>query len=244
MSQCLSLGFLSALILYMAKRFIDTGIWMQNKWFRILKPELKLLWFYLISNCDPVGVWEEDIELASFIIGYDFKIEDLNNFSDRIKKFSDKKYWIVDFCDFQYGLLKDTELNRPHQSYILLLKKHSLYKDYLKTIQRDKEKEKDKEKDKDKETEKEKEFLDLFNEITKRNFRILSNTVKGHLNARLKEGFTMNDFEMAITNCMRDEFHQNNPQHLTPEFITRADKLQKYLNIKTTFDQVKNQKVS
>ena len=47
----------------MAKRFIETTMWTGNKWFRKLEPKYKLLWFYLISNCDAVGVWEEDLEL-------------------------------------------------------------------------------------------------------------------------------------------------------------------------------------
>lgn len=135
----------------MSKRFIETTIWTQNKWFRKLLPKHKLLWFYLLTNCDSVGVWEEDIELASFIIGEDFNINDLLSYGDRLKYFNDKKYWITDFCSFQYGQLKDSPSNKPHQSYISLLKKHSLWIDYTKTI--DSLKEKDKEKDMDKEKE-------------------------------------------------------------------------------------------
>ena len=132
----------------MAKRFIETTIWTQNKWFRKLDLEYKVLWFYLISSCDPVGVWEEDIELASFIIGYTYSIDSLLIvYEGKIKKISEKKYWIVDFCNFQYGILKEDTNNRPHQSYISLLKKHRLYKGYLKTIDSLKEKEQEQDKD-------------------------------------------------------------------------------------------------
>lgn len=139
----------------MAKRFIDTTIWTHNKWFRKLEPEMKLLWIYLFSNCDNVGVWEEDIELASFIIGVEYKEDNILEFRDKLLRFNGKKYWIIDFCNFQYGELKEDNIkNKPHQSYISLLKKHSLWKDYKKTLESLKEKDKDKEDDKDKDDEK------------------------------------------------------------------------------------------
>ncbi|MDH4127125.1 MAG: hypothetical protein OEV44_00115 [Spirochaetota bacterium] len=141
----------------MAKRFIDTTIWTQNKWFRKLKPEIKLLWIYLFTNCDSVGIWEEDIELASFVIGYAYTMDSLLEFKGKLKQINEKKYWIIDFCNFQYGILDDEKLtNKPHQSYIRILKNHSLWIDYLKTIHSLKEK--DKEKDKEK-------YIKIFDEI-------------------------------------------------------------------------------
>jgi hypothetical protein len=47
----------------------------------------------------------------------------------------------------------------------------------------------------------------------------------------MKEGYSLSDFETAIKNCKNDKYHIENPQYLTPEFITRADKLQKFLNV-------------
>ncbi|MFA5300863.1 MAG: hypothetical protein WC389_21950 [Lutibacter sp.] len=151
------------------KRFIETTIWTQNKWFRKLELKYKLFWFYIISNCDSVGVWEEDFELASFIIGSEFTKKDITEvMGEKIKWFTVKKLWIIDFCNFQYGILIEENIsNKPHQSYINQLKKHSLWIDYKKTIrnplQRDKEKEKDK--DKDKETVKDIDILPEFFEI-------------------------------------------------------------------------------
>ena len=143
----------------MAKRLIETTIWTQNKWFRKLKPQHKLLWVYLFCNCDSVGVWEEDLELASFIIGFEFTRPEIDEiFTEKIKWISDRKLWLIDFCNFQYGVLKEENLtNKPHQSYISLLKKHSLWIDYTKTMHSLKEKEKDTDKEKDKEIDKDKE---------------------------------------------------------------------------------------
>lgn len=76
-------------------------------------------------------------------------------------------------------------------------------------------------------------FLTLFNKTADRKFRVLDDKTKGQLNARIKEGFTDEDFITAITNCKKDSFHIDNTKYLTPEFITRADKLQKYLNVST-----------
>jgi hypothetical protein len=113
--------------LIMAKRFIDTTIWTQNKWFRKLESKYKLFWFYIISNCDAVGVWEEDIELTSFITGVEYDIDDLlDKFENQISIINDKKWLIVDFVKFQYGTL--SKESRPHITYIRLIEKHGLTK--------------------------------------------------------------------------------------------------------------------
>lgn len=74
------------------------------------------------------------------------------------------------------------------------------------------------------------DFLKLFNNTTGRKFTILDKKTNSQINARLKEGYTVSDFETAIKNCSTDKYHIENPQYLTPEFITRSDKLQKFLN--------------
>jgi uncharacterized phage protein (TIGR02220 family) len=74
-------------------------------------------------------------------------------------------------------------------------------------------------------------FINLFNSITIKKFRGDKKS-KRQFMARITDGYIMEDFEKAITNCFDDDFHKKNPQYLTPEFITREDKLQKYLNVK------------
>lgn len=139
----------------MAKRFLETTLWTQNKWFRKLIPFNKLFWIYLLTNCDNVGVWEVDIELASFVIGEKYENDVIKVFTDRVLIMPNAKIWIKDFCDFQYGLLDEHNTNnKPHQSYVKLLKKHRLWKDYTRSIQWDKEKDKDKDKKKDKDKDK------------------------------------------------------------------------------------------
>lgn len=129
----------------MAKRFTDTLKWTNNKWFFSLSKESKLFWIYLLDSCDSVGVWEENIELSNRIIGYEYSLDTLlKDFSKQIFLFKDnRKWWIKDFCDFQYGELREDSISKPIQSYISLLKKHGLFKEYLKGMQSLKEKEKE-----------------------------------------------------------------------------------------------------
>lgn len=72
-----------------------------------------------------------------------------------------------------------------------------------------------------------------FNEITGKSIRIVNDKAKKQIKARLKEGYTKEDLLTAIENCYKDKFHmENNHQHLTLEFISRPDKLEKYSTMK------------
>ena len=67
-----------------------------------------------------------------------------------------------------------------------------------------------------------------FNSITGKKQRVICDKTKRQINARLKEGYSKNDIVNAITNCFNDDYHKENPHFLTLEFISRADKMQKY----------------
>lgn len=69
---------------------------------------------------------------------------------------------------------------------------------------------------------------DNFNSLTGKGIKIISNKVKGQINARLKEGYTKQDLWNAIVNCFNDPYHKENPKYLTLEFISRSDKMEKY----------------
>ena len=130
----------------MAKRFTDTGKW-KKKWIRELNPDMKLFWFYLLDNCDHAGVWEVDIDLASFQIGV--KLDEariLKVFNRKIVSFKDGKWFIPKFIEYQYGELNES--NRAHSSVIKILTKYGLYKGLARGLQGAKDKDKDKDKDK------------------------------------------------------------------------------------------------
>ena len=77
-----------------------------------------------------------------------------------------------------------------------------------------------------------KEFIDSFNRIRKANVKG-SDKVRSKLNARLKDGYTMENIKDALMVAVQDEFHvKSRFRYLTPEFILRADKLDTFLNFK------------
>lgn len=93
--------------------------------------------------------------------------------------------------------------------------------------------------DKNREEEKRKEdiinwdfLLDYFNKVTNKKCKLIPEKVKTGFKARIKEGFTKEDIANAIKNCSKDTYHiETNYKYLTLEFISRADKLDKYANI-------------
>ena len=110
----------------MAKRFLDTNIW-NKKWIRELDPKLKLFWLYLMSKCDHAGIYDVDIELASFQLKVELSEKEiLKAFNGNIKIIKNNKWFIPKFIDFQYGTLND-KVN-AHRSAINILEKYGLYK--------------------------------------------------------------------------------------------------------------------
>jgi uncharacterized phage protein (TIGR02220 family) len=73
-------------------------------------------------------------------------------------------------------------------------------------------------------------FLKHFNETVGRNFRGCAKS-KRNFYARIKQGYTIKDFQKAIVSAKADKFHVDNDyKYITPEFITRQDKLDRYIN--------------
>ena len=111
----------------MAKRFIDTGLF-RKKWIRQLDPNMKLFWIYLLTDCDHAGIWDVDVERASFQIGVELDESTiLNTFNRKIVPFKDGKWFVPKFVDYQYGELNENV--NAHKSVINLLTKYGLYVD-------------------------------------------------------------------------------------------------------------------
>ena len=81
------------------------------------------------------------------------------------------------------------------------------------------------------------EFLSLFNSKLSKKFRVMPTKASHQLTARLKEGYSMAEILSAAKACSQTEHHRKNTQHLTPEFITRGDKLQMYADMEDTTGQ-------
>lgn len=73
-------------------------------------------------------------------------------------------------------------------------------------------------------------FIVVFNELTRRHYKGDASS-KGHFAARKRDGYKKEDFRRAIENCLADPFHkEKNFKYLTPEFILRPDKFDKFIN--------------
>jgi hypothetical protein len=117
----------------MAKRMTDTDKW-KKRFVRELSPQHKLLWFYILDDCNHAGIWEVDIEVASIRVGYEL-IHDMlpQAFLDKIVIFDNGDKWFIpEFIDFQYGELNPN--SNVHKSVIALLQKYNL-EGYLKGSQ-------------------------------------------------------------------------------------------------------------
>lgn len=86
-------------------------------------------------------------------------------------------------------------------------------------------------------------FIELFNTLTNKNFRVLDDKAERQIKKLLEKGYTKDDVVKAIKNCLADEFHILNPNYLTPEFITREDKFTKYYTAISKPQMIKQQEV-
>lgn len=131
----------------MAKRFTDTEKW-KKQWIRALPTEYKLVWIYLLDDCNHAGIWDVDIDVLKLKLGIDVTEESiLKAFNGRVQVInSGHKWFIPKFIEFQYGEL-DPNI-RPHSSVIDILKKEGVYKGYKSPLLGRKDKDKAKDKDK------------------------------------------------------------------------------------------------
>jgi hypothetical protein len=75
-------------------------------------------------------------------------------------------------------------------------------------------------------------LLSVFNSILGKQARVVPTKAKSQLKQRLKEGYTKEDIIKAITNASKDPHHiESNYKYITLEFITRPDKLERFVNM-------------
>lgn len=136
----------------MAKRFTDTEKW-KKPFIRGLQAPYKLLWFYILDDCNHAGIWQVDMDVAQLRIGDNTLSADkaIELFGPKIQVFDNQEKWFIpDFIEFQYGTLNPE--NRAHQSVITLLERHGLdrmNKGLISPLEGRKDKDKDMVKDKE-----------------------------------------------------------------------------------------------
>lgn len=173
----------------MAKRFTDTDKY-KKPFIRGLKGPYKVLWDYIIHDCNHAGIWIVDFDIAQIYVGLDMpinKTDALMSFNDgeeRIIEINNGEAWFIrSFINEQYGILNAD--NRVHKSVMDILTLHGICSEGLTLIKpltspllgaKDKYKEKDLDKGKDKDQEQDKEnketqfeiFWDQYHAITKK----------------------------------------------------------------------------
>lgn len=91
----------------MAKRFTDTDKW-KKEWFSELDPKAKLVWLYILDQCDHSGIWPRNFTLLTQQTS--IKVDEqqfLAWFHGKVIKFDFDKFFIPAFFEFQYGSSKD-----------------------------------------------------------------------------------------------------------------------------------------
>lgn len=111
----------------------DTDKW-KKRFVRELSPQHKLLWFYILDDCNHAGIWDVDLEVASIRVGFDLTHDNLpSSFGEKVISFDNGDKWFIpEFIDFQYGELNPN--SNVHKSVIALLEKYNL-EGYLKGSQ-------------------------------------------------------------------------------------------------------------
>jgi hypothetical protein len=166
----------------MAKRFTDTNKW-RKEFIRGLQGAYKLLWLYILDECDHAGIWHVELDVAGLRIGYELDPkETIKALGSHIVVFDGGKKWFIpDFIEFQYGELNPE--NRAHNSVLVQIEKYKL-KGHIRGLQGRKDKDKDKDmdmvKDLVKELETKFEVFRIEYPGTKRGFIIEFDNIKKH----------------------------------------------------------------
>lgn len=113
----------------MAKRFTDSEKW-KDPFFENLSKDFKLVWIYLLDDCDHAGIWKKSIKRLNFSLDTNFTETDLlKQFKDRIIVLNDDKWFIPKFVTFQYGNDFISSKQKAVLSAIKLLNDNGLIKE-------------------------------------------------------------------------------------------------------------------
>jgi uncharacterized phage protein (TIGR02220 family) len=75
-------------------------------------------------------------------------------------------------------------------------------------------------------------LLSVFNSLLGKQAKVVNAKTKTQIKQRLKEGYTKDDIVNAIRNASKDPFHiESNYKYLTLEFLTKPDKLDRFVNM-------------
>ena len=189
----------------MAKRFLDTNLF-RKRWIRELDTDMKLFWIYLLTDCDHAGIWDVDVERASFQLKLDLNQDKiLKTFDRKINNFKVDKWFIPKFVQYQYGELNPN--NKAHLSVIKILTKYGLFKGHISPLQAPKDKDKDNVKNKET---KRNQLLDIKDNLKEYKEIFINKDVGLEFDKwndyMLSKGKTYKNYSAAFRNWLRNDF--------------------------------------
>ena len=85
------------------KRFTDAEKW-KDPFFENLSNNFKLIWLYILDDCDNAGLWSKSIKRLNFHCDTNVTEEELlQTLNTRIIQISESTWLIPKFLEFQYG---------------------------------------------------------------------------------------------------------------------------------------------
>lgn len=87
----------------MAKRFTDSEKW-NDVWFTELNNDQRIIWIYLLDNCDNAGIFKLNMKLINFNCSTNISVEEfIFIYKERITQINKESWLINKFCSYQYG---------------------------------------------------------------------------------------------------------------------------------------------
>ncbi len=216
----------------MKQRAIFQEIWRDSKFVELNKTA-KLVMLYCLTNSNirlirAFRLTDREIMFDTGITAKELKVA-------KVALYSVGVVFLDDFCILKtnYGVFKykgkhlkkaiDAQLSEIPEKVLEILKSDTLWIEYQESIDRVGDS------DSDSDSDSYAIFLKFFNELTKRRFKTGNRKAKRQYTHLIKSGYKRIDFEKAILNAYSDPFHiESGCRYLTPEFITRADKFERF----------------
>jgi hypothetical protein len=92
-----------------------------------LPARVKLLWFYILTNCDKCGIWKANYRLASLHCKGTINKKILTMLDEQLYEFKKNTFYVKGYIELRYGNL--SESCKPHQPIIRKLRVEGLLKE-------------------------------------------------------------------------------------------------------------------
>lgn len=229
-------------------RNVHVSFWNDTKVIDEMTPEDRYFMLYLLSNphTNQVGCYEISVRDISKEMGYtEESIKKLlERFEKKLKvaKYSKKTKELLIMNWYKYNWTSSPKVRACIEKELKNLKNKE-FKDYIYNIcipyiygmdtHTQEEEEEEEEQSNNKNNQNYKYIIDYLNKKTSKNFKSTSKKTKTLINARINEGFSVEDFKTVINNKTTEWLNDKKmEQYLRPETLF-GNKFESYLNQNT-----------